>query len=64
MEYYNSSVGVQGYILRLAVLASPHISNAEFRETLLLKRLVNIIVSAGEATRNQAMVCFCVLLRH
>ena len=50
----------QGYILRLAVLSSPHFSDPEFTKTLL-HRLINTIDTTDGEMRKLAMVCFCVL---
>jgi hypothetical protein len=48
------------YILRLAVLSSPHFSDAGFKE-ILLKRLVNTIYATEGEIRKRAMLYFCVL---
>lgn len=56
---YNSNVQ-DSVLLPLAVLASPYISDARFKEALL-KRFVNIIVAGGE-TGKRAMLYYCVLL--
>jgi hypothetical protein len=53
---YNAPV----YVLRLAVLSSPHISDAGYKE-ILIKRLVHTIDTADEVMRTPAMLYFCVL---
>jgi hypothetical protein len=59
MEY---ELNVPGYVLRIAVLSSPHISESDagFR-TSLLKRLAKIIIDAGGEMRKRAILCFCIL---
>lgn len=51
---------VRDYILRLAVLSSPHFSDAGFKE-ILLERLVNTIYATDGETRKLTMLYFCVL---
>jgi hypothetical protein len=51
---------VPGYLLRLAVFSSLHISDAGFGASLL-KRLADIITAVGGETRKRAMLYFCVL---
>ena len=51
---------VQDHVLRLAVLSSPHFSDARFTETLL-DHLILTIHTAGDEMRRLAMLCICVL---
>ena len=51
----------QDYILRLAVLSSPHFLDSKFTKTLL-NRLINTIDTTTDGKmRELAMLCFCVL---
>ncbi|KAN0129055.1 hypothetical protein V8E53_013205 [Lactarius tabidus] len=50
---------VQGYVLYLAVFASPHFSDARFTEKLR-NRLVDRIKTASGKMKTLAMLCFCV----